>query len=253
MNLKLAAAALLGTALAPQPLLAQDASDLVGVWSGAIEEDGDTYEAWVAIDLDKDGDPVGRIDYSQPCNGVWLPTQRQGRAWRFDETITEGRELCASHVAVALQVTDEGLEVELRPVGFDGIATGVLTRIDTGSYADAAAAAEEAADAAEADYIDAALCNPGETGIDYGQAAQETWFIRGDPIRVSGRRFAKYGLPRVLSRSDVAAYGYYADAAVFVEADGDEYSAPEVIYVLVGPPRNSREEGACEFQPYQAE
>lgn len=244
-------AAILGAM--PAPLLAQDASGLVGTWSGTIEEGDDYYEAWVAIDLDRQGRPVGSVGYGQPCTGVWADAARQGRGWRFEETITEGRGMCVAHVTVTLTETDEGLEVRLRPVGSDGEATGTLYRGDAGALVDAAANAEAAADALDAAALDApAWCNPGETGIEFGQAAGEPWFVDSDPIRVNGRRFAKYGLPRVLAAAELATYSIYADASVFVEAGSDAYE-PEVIYVLVGPPAAQGEAGECEYQPYQAQ
>ena len=242
-------AAILGAM--PGPLLAQDASGLVGTWSGTIEEGDAYYEAWVAIDLDRQGRPVASVGYGLPCHGVWADAARQGRGWRFEETITEGRDMCVAHVTVTLTETDEGLEVRLRPAGSDGEATGTLYRSDEGALVDAAAdAAEGALDAAALDAP--AWCNPGQTGIEFGQAAGEPWFVDSDPIRLNGRRYAKYGLPRVLAADELAPYSYYADASVFVEAGSDAYE-PEVIYVLVGPRAAQGEAGECEYQPYQAE
>jgi hypothetical protein len=244
-----AAAALLGAAA---PAGAQDAGSLVGTWNGTIEENGEFYDAWVDIALDTEGRPVGTVEYPQPCRGVWSNAERQGRTRRLDETITSGTENCAAQVRVTLTETDDGLEVDLRPVGIDGRAAGTLTRVDESALADAADAAEDAADAAESDglLLDASgLCGDGQSGIDAGQAASEPWFVRGDPIRVYGRRYRKQGQPRVLSLEGLASYGSYADALLFVEA-GEEYDDSETLYVLVGPPGRGGDANSCAFQAY---
>ena len=253
---KLVSGAVLGAALGPLPGLAQDAAELDGLWSGPIEENGEVYEGFVAIAPDQDGNPVGTVEYSQPCRGVWASASRQGRTWRFKETITDGRAACAAHVAVTLIRTEEGLEVVLRTVGFDSEARGTLYPFDVALLDTAADAADEAEAAADAALLDATIlsapgwCNPGQTGIEFGHAAGEPWFVNGDRIRVNGRRYAKYGLPRVLEADQLASWSSYGDAAVYVE--GTNYD-DQVIYVLVGPPASQDEEGECEYQPYQAE
>jgi hypothetical protein len=50
---------------------------------------------------------------------------------------------------------------------------------------------------------------------------------------VAGRRLAKYGLPRRLSRGELEAAGTLGVVPIFVEK-GSMYP-PEVAYVLVGP------------------
>jgi hypothetical protein len=74
-----------------------------------------------------------------------------------------------------------------------------------------------------------------------GYAAGSTWFINNEPITVNGRRYVKYGLPRVLGVSEVARTADYMGVPVFAEAGAT--GATEVLYVPVRP--------GCEFQPYQ--
>jgi hypothetical protein len=74
-----------------------------------------------------------------------------------------------------------------------------------------------------------------------GYAAGMTWFINNEPITVMGRRYVKYGLPRVLGVNEVARMGDYMGVPVFAEAGAT--GATEVIYLPVRP--------GCEFQPYQ--
>jgi hypothetical protein len=74
-----------------------------------------------------------------------------------------------------------------------------------------------------------------------GYAAGMTWFINNEPITVMGRRYVKYGLPRVLGVNEVTRMGDYMGVTVFGEAGAT--GATEVIYLPVRP--------GCEFQPYQ--
>jgi hypothetical protein len=74
-----------------------------------------------------------------------------------------------------------------------------------------------------------------------GYAAGVTWFINNEPITVNGRRYVKYGLPRVLGVNEVARTADFQGVPVFAEAGAT--GATEVLYVPVRP--------GCEFQPYQ--
>lgn len=74
-----------------------------------------------------------------------------------------------------------------------------------------------------------------------GYAAGTTWFINNEPVTVMGRRYVKYGLPRVLGVGEVARMGDVMGVPVFAEAGAT--GATEVIYLPVRP--------GCEFQPYQ--
>jgi hypothetical protein len=76
-----------------------------------------------------------------------------------------------------------------------------------------------------------------------GYAAGATWYINNEPITVMGRRYVRYGLPRVLGVNEVARAADYQGVAVFAEAGAQ--GTPEVLYVPVRP--------GCEFQPYQLE
>jgi opacity protein-like surface antigen len=73
-------------------------------------------------------------------------------------------------------------------------------------------------------------------------AAGATWFIQGDQITVGGRRFVKFGLPRVVGVNELARSGEYQGVPVFAETG---MARPDVVYVAVRP--------GCEFQPYQTE
>jgi hypothetical protein len=74
-----------------------------------------------------------------------------------------------------------------------------------------------------------------------GYAAGATWYINNQPITVNGRRYVKYGLPRVLGTTEVTRTADYMGVPVFAEAGAT--GATEVLYVPVRP--------GCEFQPYQ--
>jgi len=160
---------------------------------------------------------------------------------------------------VKLLGSDDALDVELRTVGADAVATGTLQRQEQSGLEAAAAtidaAADEAADAAAADalaYDAAGLCPEADSPIDFGQAAGEGWYERGDPIRLYGLRFVKQGRSRVLKVEDMVQYGTYADASVFVPV-GEENDDNEVVYVLVGPAGGARDGDTCEFQGYEPE
>ncbi|HEU4880757.1 MAG TPA: hypothetical protein VFT45_00890, partial [Longimicrobium sp.] len=68
------------------------------------------------------------------------------------------------------------------------------------------------------------------------------WYIQGGPITLDGRRFVKYGLPRVLGVNEVTRTGEYEGVPLFAEPG---MARPDVVYVAVRP--------GCEFQPYQTE
>jgi hypothetical protein len=77
-----------------------------------------------------------------------------------------------------------------------------------------------------------------------GYAGSTAWFVNNEPVTFMGRRYIKYGLPRVLGTTDVHGVGTVQGVSVFAEhAANTEH--PEVIYVPVRP--------GCEFQPYQYE
>lgn len=80
------------------------------------------------------------------------------------------------------------------------------------------------------------------------QAQGRPWYTNGESVRVEGREYVKYGLPRVLGFREVEFFSEYDGVAFAVEAGlveaGLAEPAPEVVYALV------RSVG-CEFQPYQ--
>lgn len=72
-------------------------------------------------------------------------------------------------------------------------------------------------------------------------ARSQSWYIDNEPVRVGGRRFVKYGLPRVLSQWEVAYHAASAGGLFYAEPGAAD---PEVVYLLLDP-------AGCEFQPYQ--
>jgi hypothetical protein len=77
------------------------------------------------------------------------------------------------------------------------------------------------------------------TGSEY--AASAKWYINNDVLTIRTKKFVKYGLPRILSTTDVVRAAEYQGVGVYVEAGIK--GVPEVIYI---PTRSG-----CEFQPYQ--
>lgn len=131
-----AVASLAFAALIAAPAAAQvDRSPgaMVGHWTGMITEQGDVphYTLSVHINLDREGNPVAKVEYDAfPCAGVWTAPRRQGERWTFQETITENVDRCAEYVVITLyQQSANSLEVSLAPVGGDGPpSTGILIR-----------------------------------------------------------------------------------------------------------------------------
>lgn len=72
-------------------------------------------------------------------------------------------------------------------------------------------------------------------------AASTTWYINNETLQIRGRKFEKYGLPRILGTSEITRAAEYKGVGVYVEAGTS--GVPEVIYI---PARSG-----CEFQPYQ--
>ena len=106
---------------------------MVGHWTGVITEQGEIpqYTLSVHINLDRDGNPVGKVEYDAfPCAGVWTEARRQGERWTLQETITENVDRCAEYVVITLhQQSANSLEISLDPVGSDGPpSTGTLLR-----------------------------------------------------------------------------------------------------------------------------
>jgi hypothetical protein len=106
---------------------------MVGHWTGMITEQGDLpqYTLSVHINLDRNGNPIGTVEYDAfPCAGVWTDARRQGERWTLQETITEDVDRCAVHVVITIeQQSANSLEVSLQPVGNDGSpSTGMLQR-----------------------------------------------------------------------------------------------------------------------------
>lgn len=67
------------------------------------------------------------------------------------------------------------------------------------------------------------------------------WYHTREPIKIFGRRYLQYGLPRVLQPSDVVARGTYRGIPFFVEPMAS--TVPEVLFLPLRP--------TCEFQTYQ--
>jgi hypothetical protein len=113
---------------------------LSGDWSGIVLEPRSLahpqYQLSVRIEPDGNGRPVGAVRYDDyPCAGVWSEGTRRGSVWHFQETITEGRTLCASNVVIELELTVDGdfLNVRLYPVGAQNMPSrGTLNRRSSG-------------------------------------------------------------------------------------------------------------------------
>lgn len=71
-------------------------------------------------------------------------------------------------------------------------------------------------------------------------AVNRDWFIHNEPIVFNGKRYEKYGLPRVLSMSDIVKRGEFDGLAMYAEPGKDD-----VVYVYMGPHEY------CAFQPYR--
>jgi hypothetical protein len=72
-------------------------------------------------------------------------------------------------------------------------------------------------------------------------AAAAAWFLADEPVVFAGRRFVKFGLPRVLDAGQVTRAGEFRGVGVFV-APGERI---DVVYLPTG--------AGCEFQPYELE
>jgi hypothetical protein len=68
----------------------------------------------------------------------------------------------------------------------------------------------------------------------------KSFFINNEPLAINGRQYSKYGLPRVLTPTDVVSVGTYAGSPFFAVPGSP--APQEVIYILV--------RKGCEFQPY---
>lgn len=73
-------------------------------------------------------------------------------------------------------------------------------------------------------------------------AAAAPWFVADEPVVFEGRRYVKFGLPRVLSAGELTRAGEFRGVGVFAEPG---VRRAEVIYLPTG--------AGCELQPYQAE
>ena len=75
----------------------------------------------------------------------------------------------------------------------------------------------------------------------FSAASDRDWYRENATLTFGGRDYVKYGLPRVLGRTDVVWFAEHDGVAVAAEPGATE---PEVVYVLVTPEE-------CGFQPYQ--
>ncbi|HEX6913387.1 MAG TPA: hypothetical protein VF142_23480 [Longimicrobium sp.] len=74
-------------------------------------------------------------------------------------------------------------------------------------------------------------------------AGSRAFYVEDHPVTFNGRRYVKYGTPRVLAPGDVTRAGEFMGVPVLVQAGAT--GTPEVLYVPV--------RAECEFQPYQLE
>lgn len=68
------------------------------------------------------------------------------------------------------------------------------------------------------------------------------WYVNREPIRFRGRRYVRYGHPRVLGVNEVWRMGEYRGVGVYVDGLDIAERAPRIIYLPV--------RRGCEFQPY---
>jgi hypothetical protein len=78
-----------------------------------------------------------------------------------------------------------------------------------------------------------------KTGAAY--AEEQKWYINNETVTFNGKPYIKYGLPRILSTTEIEKAGSYKSVNVYVESGVTGLA--EVIYI---PTRQG-----CEFQPYQ--
>lgn len=76
-----------------------------------------------------------------------------------------------------------------------------------------------------------------------GYAADQLFFINNEPVPFAGRRYVRYGLPRVVQPEEITRIGDYQGIGVFVETGAP--TPPPILYLPARP--------ACEYQPYQLE
>jgi hypothetical protein len=74
-------------------------------------------------------------------------------------------------------------------------------------------------------------------------AAGEPWFVRDSSITDEGRRYRKYGLPRIVGLHEVDLHATYRGVPVLREIGVE--GTPEILYVPV--------RASCEVQPYALE
>ncbi len=72
-------------------------------------------------------------------------------------------------------------------------------------------------------------------------AKEQPWYKDSKEVRLLGKRYVKYGLPRVLGVNEVTSAGAYKGVTFFKEPGAPK--APEILYAPV--------QMFCEFQPYQ--
>jgi hypothetical protein len=72
-------------------------------------------------------------------------------------------------------------------------------------------------------------------------AAGATWFVAAEPVTFGGRRYDRFGLPRVITPAELRRVGEFQGVPVFAATDAP--AQPEVVYVPV--------RTGCEFQAYQ--
>ena len=108
----------------PAPQESFAASDIVGTWTGIVLEprsaERPQYPINLRIEADGSGTFVGSVEYRTfPCSGVWNLEDRQGRTYRFRETIISGRERCAQDAVAKVEMTSGGqfLQIEIYPAG----------------------------------------------------------------------------------------------------------------------------------------
>lgn len=73
------------------------------------------------------------------------------------------------------------------------------------------------------------------------EAPGKPWYVNREAIKVNGKTYVKYGLPRVFAPGELKPFANHGGAIVAIPAEAG--ATDEVLYVL-------HRFSTCEFQPY---
>jgi hypothetical protein len=97
-----------------------------------------------------------------------------------------------------------------------------------------------------------AVCTEDHSGIAYGQAAGEGWYINNEAISWRGLKYEKLGLPRPFGPNDLSPIGEYHGAKIYADRT---LKKGEFIFVLESGNYNmeprANGEIDCVYQSYE--